>query len=245
MGHPAVRNGAAAGVRLRCGESDDGALPRATIGAASLATLATNLRRTFTAENRRAAALPRREHRTRNMTICHRLPANFYLPRAARVRAASDRQTSPVRVSCGRPAEGRKHFITRMFAALRSARFRFLPCFPLKNRGETDATDVLVPLFAASVGVIGRTRQTKLGCVEGGVSLPFRCQGKNFPCRRSLVTAPLDHQPSDRYGRIANKPGSARCPFANLPCRQGKLGKAGPRTGREQPVSGRPAAYYA
>jgi hypothetical protein len=35
-----------------------------------------------------------------------------------------------------------------MFAVLRLARLRFLPCFPLKNRGETDATDVLAPLFA-------------------------------------------------------------------------------------------------
>jgi hypothetical protein len=41
-----------------------------------------------------------------------------------------------------------------MFAALRSARLRFLPCFSGENRGETGA---LVPLLAANVGVIGGT----------------------------------------------------------------------------------------
>jgi hypothetical protein len=53
----------------------------------------------------------------------------------------------PVRASSERPADGRKFLIARGFAALGSARLRFLPCFPLKNRGETGAT---APLFAAS-----------------------------------------------------------------------------------------------
>jgi hypothetical protein len=110
-----------------------------------------------------------------------------------------------------------------MFAALESARLRFLPCFSGENRGETGA---LVPLFAASLGIIAGTRQTKLACVEHRVSLPFRWQGRILPCRRSPVTAPLDHQSSEQYGRIANEPDPARRPFANLPCRQGKLGKA-------------------
>jgi hypothetical protein len=58
------------------------------------------------------------------------------------------------------------------------------------------------------------------------VSLPFSWQGRILPCRRLLVAGPPGHQPSDRYGRIANEPGSARCLFANLPCGQGKLEKA-------------------
>ena len=149
------------------------------------------------------------------MTICRSIPADVCLRRALRARAASNRQTSPVRASWERPASGRKYFITIMFAALRSDRLRFLACFSGANRGETGA---LVPLFAAI--------WTKLASVERGVSLPVRLSGKNFPCRRSFVTVPLGHQPFGRYGRIANEPGSARCPFANLPCRQGKLGKA-------------------
>jgi hypothetical protein len=174
-------------------------------------------------ENGRVAARLRREHPTRNMTICRSIPAEVCLRRALRAQAASNRQTSPVRASWERPANGRKCLIARMFAALRSDRLRFLACFSGVNRGETGA---LVPLFAACVGVISSTIWTKLAGVERGVSLPFRLSGKNFPCRRSLVTVPLGHQPSGRYGRIANEPGSARCPFANLPCRQGKLGKA-------------------
>jgi hypothetical protein len=198
--------------------------PRATIGAAAPATLATNLRRILLAKNGRVAARLRREHPTRKMTICRSIPADVCLRRALRAQAASNRQPSPVRASWERPANGRKCLIARMFAALRSDRLRFLACFSGANRGETGA---LVPLFAASVGVISSTRQTKLACVERGVSLPFRCQGKNFLCRRSLVTAPLGHQPSGRYGRIANEPGSPCCRFANLPCRRGKLEKAG------------------
>jgi hypothetical protein len=190
----------------------------------STAILATNSRRMLLAENGRVAARLRQEHRTCNMTVCPSLPADFCLRRAVRAQVSGDRQTSPVRVPWGRPSHGSKSLIARMFAALRSARMRFLPCFSGENRGETGA---LVPLFDASVRVISSTRQTKLACVERGVSLPFRSQGKNFPCRRSLVTAPLGHQPSGRYGRIGNEPGSARCRFANLPCRQGKLGKAG------------------
>jgi hypothetical protein len=165
-----------------------------------------------------------KSNRTCNMTICPSLPADFCLRRAVRAQVSGDRQTPPVRYLGGRPSHGSKSLIARMFEALRSARMRFFPCFSGENRGETGA---LVPLFAASVSVISSTRQTKLACVERGVSLPFRYQGKNFPCRRSLATAPLGHQPSGRYGPIANEPGSARCRFANLPCRQGKLEKAG------------------
>jgi hypothetical protein len=47
-----------------------------------------------------------------------------------------------------------------MFAAFRLARLRFLPCFPLKDSGETDAG---APV-RASVGVISTTG-TKLACV--------------------------------------------------------------------------------
>jgi hypothetical protein len=106
-----------------------------------------------------------------------------------------------------------------MFAALRSARLRFFLCFPQKNSGETGAPRPWLPRTQVSPAARGKT---KLACVERGVTLPFRRQGKILPCRRSLVTALPCHQPSDRYGGFANEPGSARCLFANLPCRQGK-----------------------
>jgi hypothetical protein len=170
----------------------------------------------------RVAARLHREHRTRDMTTCRSVPADFCLRRALRAQVSGDRQTSPDRVSRGAPAHGPKCLTARMFAALRSSRLRFLPCFSGENRGETGA---LVPLLAASVGVISSTRQRKLAS-ERGVSLPFRVSGKIFPCRLSLVTVPLGHQPSGRHGRIATEPSSARCPFANLPCRQGTLEKA-------------------
>jgi hypothetical protein len=82
------------------------------------------------------------------MRICRSLSADFCLGRAVRAQASSGRQNSPVRVSSEHPADDCNSLIPRMFAALRSARLRFLPCFPLKNRGETDATEVLAPLFA-------------------------------------------------------------------------------------------------
>jgi hypothetical protein len=82
------------------------------------------------------------------MRIGRSLPADFCLGRAVRAQASSGRQNSPVRASSDHPADDCNSLIPRMFAALRSARLRFLPCFPLKNRGETDATDVLAPLFA-------------------------------------------------------------------------------------------------
>jgi hypothetical protein len=88
------------------------------------------------------------------MTICHSLPADFCL-RAVRAQASSDRQTSPVRASPERPANGRNSLIEKMSAALRSARLRFFPCFSGESRGETDA---LAPLFAASVRVVSATR---------------------------------------------------------------------------------------
>jgi hypothetical protein len=165
---------------------------RARIGAAAPATLATNLRRILLAKNGRVAARLCREHPTRNMTICRSIPANVCLRRALRAQAASNRQTSPVRASWERPANGRKCLIARMFAALRSDRLRFLACFSRANRGETGA---LVPLFAASVGVISSTRQTKFACIAiktrhpvmSRLSLPARSlRGR----RASLRTVP-------------------------------------------------------
>jgi hypothetical protein len=47
--------------------------------------------------------------------------------------------------------------------------------------------------------------------------------GKNFTLPAVAGIVPPAYQPSDRYGRIANEPGSARRLFANLPCRQGKI----------------------
>jgi hypothetical protein len=64
------------------------------------------------------------------------------------------------------------------------------------------------------------------------VSLPFRRQGKILPCRAVARDHPPGHQPSDLYGRIANGPGSARCLFANLPCRQGKTSEGSRRGSR-------------
>jgi hypothetical protein len=110
------------------------------------------------------------------MTICRPLPADFCLRRAVLAQVSGDRQTSPVLVSSGRPAHSCKRLIARMVAALRSGRLRFLPCFSGETRGETGT---LVPLFAPSVRVISSTRQTKLACVERGVSLPFRCRERN------------------------------------------------------------------
>jgi hypothetical protein len=170
-----------------------------------------------------AAGTPRRgppspRASPRNMTICRSFSADFCSRRAAQARAASARQTSPVRASSERPAGAGNSLTAKVIAVLRAARLRFLPCFSGENTGEAG---VPAPLFAASVGVISSTRRTKRG-----VSLPLRLSGKNFPCGRSLITAPPGHQPSDRFGRIAKERGPARCPFANLPCRQGKLGKA-------------------
>jgi hypothetical protein len=101
------------------------------------------------------------------MMICHSLPTDFCLRRAVRALAATDRQTSPVRASWGCPADGRKYLIATMFVALMSARLRFLPCFPLKNRGGTRAP---LPLFAASTGVISGTTRRRLACATNAGS---------------------------------------------------------------------------
>jgi hypothetical protein len=102
----------------------------------STAIPATNLRRMLLVKIGCVAARFHREHRTRNMTICRSLPTDFCLRRAVRAQVSGDRQTSPVRVSWGRPAHGRKYLIARMFAALKPARWRFLPCFSGENRGR-------------------------------------------------------------------------------------------------------------
>jgi hypothetical protein len=156
------------------------------------------------------------------MTICRSVPTDFCLRRAAQAQASDVRQTSPVSASSERPARGLNSLTAKGLRRSGALGCDFSPAF----QGKAGETGALAPLFPASVGVISGTRQMRLACVERRVSLPFRLSGKNFPCRRSLVTAPLGHQPFGRYGKIANEPGSARCPFANLPCRQGKLGKA-------------------
>jgi hypothetical protein len=121
---------------------------RATLDVASGAILATNLRRILLVKMAASRPAFAESIDTRNVTIFRPLPADFCLRGAGRARAASDRQTSPVRASWGCPADGGKWLIARVFAALGLARLRFRPCFRLKSRGETGA---LAPLFAASV----------------------------------------------------------------------------------------------
>jgi hypothetical protein len=167
---------------------------------------------------RRGPASARTSHRS--MMICHSLRADFYICHAVRAQASSDRQTSPVRASLERPADGRKCLIARMFLALRSAWLRFFALFSPVKQGREGCDGAL---FAGSVGVIGSTRQTELACVEAEFPCHPACQGKNFPCRRSLVTAPLGDQPFGRYGTIANEPSSARCPFCGFSLPAGKI----------------------
>jgi hypothetical protein len=155
------------------------------------------------------------------MTIWHSLPADFCLRRAVPVQTSSDHQTSSVRASWERPADGRKCLIASMFAAPRSGSVAISPLFSPEKQGRDGCAGAPVRRERRC----HQRHKTKLACVKRGVTLPFRRQGKILPCRRSLVTALPDHQPSDQYGRIANEPGSARCVFANLPCRQGKQGK--------------------
>jgi hypothetical protein len=106
------------------------------------------------------------------MTICRFLPADSCSRRADPARAASDRQTSPVRASSERPTGGGNFLTAKVFAVLRAAWLRFLPCFSGENTGETG---VPAPLFAARVGVIRSARQTKLACVEA-----------EFPCHSAV-----------------------------------------------------------
>jgi hypothetical protein len=155
------------------------------------------------------------------MTICHSLPADFCL-RVVRAQAPSDRQTSPVR-----PANGHNSLIARVFAALRSGRLRFLPCFPLKNRRKTGTP---APLFAASARVISSTmpvkpaRASSAGKLphakltvttlprnrDNAIGKPFRFRGQcggllAVPCRgrgREKVTLPGEPGRPDRMSLI-------------------------------------------
>jgi hypothetical protein len=158
VGHPAARNGASRRHSFTLRASDDDA-PR--VGAAATAILATNFAAYIADENGRVAARLRREHRTRNMTICRSVPADFCLRLAVQAQASDARQTSPVSASSERPTDASNSLTAKVIEILRAARLQFLPCFSGENTGETGA---LAPLFAASVGV-SRAR-TKLACVS-------------------------------------------------------------------------------
>jgi hypothetical protein len=140
-------------------------------------------------KNGRVAARLRREHRTRCMTICHSLPAGFCLRRAVRALAASDRQTSLVRASRERPADGRKPLTARGFVTLGSDSDAIFALFSREKQGRDGWA---APLFAARVGVISRGRRRRLACASnaGKAMTPPHAKGDGDHTARSEEATP-------------------------------------------------------
>jgi hypothetical protein len=105
--------------------------------------------------------------------------------------------------------------IERAFAALRSARLRYLRCFPLKSRGEKGAP---APLFAASARVISSTTRVKPACASNAGKLPHA----------KVTVATLPH---NREATLWGTRSGFRSEYGGLlafPCRRGAQGNSFP-----------------
>jgi hypothetical protein len=198
-------------------------IDRRTIDAVSTAILATNLRRILLVENCLASRPAFAEkHRTRNMTICHPLRADFCLRRAVRAQGASDRRTSPVWASWDSPADGRKSLIRNYLCGTQVGSVAISPLFSPEKQGRKGCAGASVRREC------GCHQQHDAGearlCVERGETAPRQGDGDNTPPQPRGNGTGNARRFSEGVRRVVGVSLPEGCAGKQFPCRASRVG---------------------